>query len=282
MSKNSFQFKQFTVYQERCAMKVGTDGTLLGAWANAPEGPSSILDIGTGTGLVALMMAQRFPEATIHGIDIDTEAVAQATENVARSPFASRIMINRCDATKITDMEGYDAIVCNPPYFVDALTCPEAQRTMARHATTLNYKSLAKIAKKLLKPHAVLSVVIPVEYEDVAAFAEVWIDPDEENETTGSDAPERQIHMLIVFDMDNLGKMETELMVRDRSIDLTVYCSDDVKGYIESLSKDLRKSADFSDYHINSVNVRTLKAPRSLVDVFDGLSVKRSGINVKI
>jgi tRNA1Val (adenine37-N6)-methyltransferase len=166
MSKNSFQFKQFTVYQERCAMKVGTDGTLLGAWANAPEGPSSILDIGTGTGLVALMMAQRFPEATIHGIDIDTEAVAQATENVARSPFASRIMINRCDATKITDMEGYDAIVCNPPYFVDALTCPEAQRTMARHATTLNYKSLAKIAKKLLKPHAVLSVVIPVEYEE--------------------------------------------------------------------------------------------------------------------
>jgi tRNA1Val (adenine37-N6)-methyltransferase len=130
MSKNSFQFKQFTVYQERCAMKVGTDGTLLGAWANAPEGSSSILDIGTGTGLVALMMAQRFPEATIHGIDIDTEAVAQATENVARSPFASRIMINRCDATKITDMEGYDAIVCNPPYFVDALTCPEKCRPM--------------------------------------------------------------------------------------------------------------------------------------------------------
>ena len=127
-----------------------------------------------------------------------------------------------------------------------------------------------------------LHYIIPVEYEDVAAFAEVWIDPDEENETTGSDAPERQIHMLIVFDMDNLGKMETELMVRDRSIDLTVYCSDDVKGYIESLSKDLRKSADFSDYRINSVNVRTLKAPRSLVDVFEGLSVKRSGINVKI
>ena len=127
-----------------------------------------------------------------------------------------------------------------------------------------------------------LHYIIPVEYEDVAAFAEVWIDPDEENETTGSDTPERQIHMLIVFDMDNLGRMETELMVRDRSIDLTVYCSDDVKGYIESLSKDLRKSADFSDYHINSVNVRTLKAPRSLVDVFEGLSVKRTGINVKI
>lgn len=127
-----------------------------------------------------------------------------------------------------------------------------------------------------------LHFIIPVEYEDVTSFAEVWIDPDEDNETKGSDAHVRQIHMLIVFDMDNLGKMETELFVRDKSIDLSIYCSEDVKDYIESLSKDLRKSADFSDYHISSVNVRTLKAERSLVDVFDELSVKRSGINVKI
>lgn len=126
-----------------------------------------------------------------------------------------------------------------------------------------------------------LHFIIPVEYEDVASFAEVWIDPDEETDSS-EHGPVRQIHMLIVFDMDNLGKMETELFVRDNSIDLELYCSEDVQEYIESITKDLRKCADFSDYRINSVNIRALKQPRSLVDVFDGLSVKRTGINVKI
>ncbi len=126
-----------------------------------------------------------------------------------------------------------------------------------------------------------LHFIIPVEYEDVASFAEIWIDPDEEPEP-GYQGVSRQIHMLIVFDMDNLGKMETELFVRDSTIDLAVYCSEDVEDYIQSIAKDLRKCADFSDYKINSVNVKTLKQARSLVDVFDGLSIKRSGINVKI
>ena len=151
MAKNSFQFKQFTVYQDRCAMKVGTDGTLLGAWADAPQNDARILDIGTGTGLVALMMAQRFPKAQVTGIDIDEDAAQQAQENVAGSPFANRIMINREDATKITDKAGYDAIVCNPPYFVDSLTCPEDQRTLARHAVSLTYESLMHAANQLLK-----------------------------------------------------------------------------------------------------------------------------------
>jgi len=126
-----------------------------------------------------------------------------------------------------------------------------------------------------------LHFIIPVEYEDVTSFAEIWVDPDEED-SSSVQGPVRQIHMLIVFDMDNLGKMETELFVRDNTIDLAVYCSEDVQDYIESIAKDLRKCADFSDYRINSVNVRKLNQPRSLVDVFDGLSVKRTGINVKI
>ena len=108
MAKNSFQFKQFTVFQDRCAMKVGTDGTLLGAWANAPVAAARILDIGTGTGLVALMMAQRFPDAQVTGIDIDEDAAQQAQENVVGSPFSDRIMINREDATKIDDKAGYE------------------------------------------------------------------------------------------------------------------------------------------------------------------------------
>ena len=168
MGKNSFQFKQFVVNQEHCAMKVGTDGTLLGAWANAPEGASKILDIGTGTGLIALMMAQRFPDAQIIGIDIDSDATIQAMENVAASPFTDRIMINREDATKFEDKEGFDAIVSNPPYFVDSLTCPGEQRTMARHAVTLNYQTLMHTANKLLKNDGIISIVIPTEnIEDI-------------------------------------------------------------------------------------------------------------------
>ena len=93
MSNDYFQFRQFIVRQHRCAMKVGTDGTLLGAWARAPHGAKRILDIGTGTGLTALMMAQRFPEANVTAIDIDSEAVAQAQENVVLSPFANRIRV---------------------------------------------------------------------------------------------------------------------------------------------------------------------------------------------
>lgn len=125
-----------------------------------------------------------------------------------------------------------------------------------------------------------LHFVIPVEYEDVASFAEIWIDPDENRDSP--DNVTRQIHMLLVFDMDNLGKMEAELFVRNNDIDFVLYCSDEVIDYVSSISKEFRKCADFSDYRINSVTVRTLKQSRSLVDVFEGLSVKRTGINVKI
>ncbi|WP_028903700.1 tRNA1(Val) (adenine(37)-N6)-methyltransferase [Prevotella sp. P6B4] len=197
MSKNSFQFKQFTINQEHCAMKVGTDGTLLGAWAQAPQGQSRILDIGTGTGLMALMMAQRYPNAIVHGIDIDPDAASQAEENVTNSPFAKRIMINRGDSTKINDSIGYDAIVCNPPYFVDSLTCPQEQRTLARHTVTLNYTSLIQTAKRLLKDNGILSVIIPSENSDdietTAALEGLFITRICLIKTTPNKLPKRQL-----------------------------------------------------------------------------------------
>ena len=121
MSGRGFTFKQFDVQHDRCAMKVGTDGVLLGAWA---EGGLRILDIGTGTGLIALMMAQRYGEATITGVDIDHEAAMQARDNVSRTPFANRISIIESPVQNLTaDTHGkFDAIVCNPPFFNDSLT----------------------------------------------------------------------------------------------------------------------------------------------------------------
>lgn len=165
MSNSYFEFKQFTVRQDRCAMKVGTDGTLLGAWAEVPQsnGHLRILDIGTGTGLIALMMAQRFTEAQVTAIDIDPDAVAQARENVEASPFSSRIRVLEGDVSDMTDDAVFDAVVCNPPYFVNSLECPDDQRTTARHTVSLTYQTLMESAFRLLSETGIFSVVIPTE-----------------------------------------------------------------------------------------------------------------------
>ena len=158
MANDYFTFKQFTIHQALCAMKVGTDGTLLGAWA---LGGSRILDVGTGTGLIALMMAQRFPDATILGIDINEGAVCQAIKNVNESPFADRVKIKKCD---FASMEGtFDTIVCNPPFFVDSLLSPDPQRTLARHSISLPFSVLMTHSFKLLADCGELSLIIPAE-----------------------------------------------------------------------------------------------------------------------
>lgn len=170
MANDYFKFQQFTIRQGRCAMKVGTDGTLLGAWASVPPGDAGkvsaglrVLDIGTGTGLIALMMAQRYPEANVTGIEIDHKAVVQARENVADSPFAERIEIVEGDATKAPAEWGgaFDAIVSNPPYFEHSLQAPDERRTLARHITALTYAALLHTARQLLKDAGELSVVVP-------------------------------------------------------------------------------------------------------------------------
>ena len=140
-------------------MKVGTDGVLLGAWA---EGGGRILDVGSGTGLIALMMAQRFPGAVVDGIDIDGEACLEAQENVLASPFAGRVRIQNC---RLQDFAGapYDAIVSNPPFFVDSLKCPDGRRSLARHSDSLPFGDLFAGAVRLLKPGGVFSLIVPSE-----------------------------------------------------------------------------------------------------------------------
>jgi len=157
MANDYFRFKKFTIRQGRAAMKVGTDGTLLGAWA---RGGASVLDVGTGTGLIALMMAQRCPGAAVLGIDVDASAVAEALDNVAASPFAGRVRVVQAD---FRSFRGglFDALVCNPPFFEQSLTCPDAQRTLARHASQLSYRDLMEAAWSVLADDGELSVVIP-------------------------------------------------------------------------------------------------------------------------
>ena len=139
-------------------MKVGTDGLLLGAWA---QGGSRVLDIGTGTGLIALMMAQRFPDAHVDGIDIDADAAAQAEDNARRSPFADRVAV-RCVSLQEFEIEReYDSIVCNPPFFTQSLQSPDSKRTLARHSVALPFDDLFRHARRLLSEDGVLSIVVP-------------------------------------------------------------------------------------------------------------------------
>jgi len=140
-------------------MKVGTDGVLLGAWAS---GGRRMLDVGTGTGVIALMLAQRYPEACVDAIDIDADAAAQAARNAALSPFADRVQVI---CRRVQDHQGcYDAIVSNPPYFIDSLQAPDRQRSLARHADTLSYRDLMEAAWRLLADDGQLSVVVPFDY----------------------------------------------------------------------------------------------------------------------
>ncbi len=157
---NAFTFKQFAVAQDRCAMKVGTDGVLLGAWAQVPEN-ARILDIGTGTGLVSLMMAQRYPAATVLAVEIELEAATQATENVKNSSFSERINVICADARTLSDSEKFDAIVCNPPYFDETLKSPDSARATARHNDTFTIADLLETAHKLLKINGSLQVILP-------------------------------------------------------------------------------------------------------------------------
>ena len=164
MTKSSFKFKQFTIFHDKCAMKVGTDGVLLGAWAPA-DGAERILDVGTGTGLIALQLAQRNPHARITAIEIDATAAGQAAENVSRSLGTDRVEVVCRDFRDYQPENRFDLIVSNPPYFIDALKCPDEQRCTARHAGNLNYDLLFRRSASLLKEQGVVSIIIPAEAE---------------------------------------------------------------------------------------------------------------------
>ena len=156
-----FQFKKFTVYHDRCAMKVGTDGVLLGAWTDVSTS-THILDIGTGTGLIALMLAQRCP-ATITALDIDADAVSQATDNALHSPWKERISVRMQDICTYQPSQLFDTIVSNPPYFIDSLKCPDNQRNTARHTDTLDASRLFQSVTSILHPKGHFSLVIPAD-----------------------------------------------------------------------------------------------------------------------
>lgn len=161
MSNNYFAFKQFTVYHDQCAMKVGTDGVLLGAWVSA-EAAGTILDIGTGTGLIALMCAQKC-NARIDAVEIDPDACRQAVQNFNASRWNQRIILYPASfqTFALQNRGPYDLIVSNPPYYRNALKAPDRQRTTARHNEQLTWESLLFHTRKLLTSTGSFCVIIP-------------------------------------------------------------------------------------------------------------------------
>ncbi len=157
-----FHFKQFTVGQNSATHKVGTDGVLLGAWVQVAGEVNNILDIGTGSGLITLMLAQRTAPATrIDGIEIEEQDVLQARENVQHSPWPQKIIIHHIPAQEFFPEKKYDLIVSNPPYFINSWLPPEKKRTQARHTQSLSFESLLASTTRLLASQGRLAVILP-------------------------------------------------------------------------------------------------------------------------
>ena len=205
-STMSFRFKQFFIEDSKCAMKVGTDGVLLGAWApigvRSQESGIRILDVGTGSGLIARMLMQRCPEAEVEGIDIDEAAVEQAKENGVKAYCSS-----------LQEWQGtYDLIVSNPPYFQNSLKNPDAGRMTARHTDTLSYTDLIHHCARLLKEDGQLALILPA---------------DAETEVRGLAATERLSLTHVTHVYSKVSKPVRRVLMAFRSLESGVKSQDD-------------------------------------------------------
>lgn len=165
-----FRFKQFTIQHQRSSMKVGTDAVLLGAWCEL-DGARRVLDVGTGCGVIALMVAQRTTEADIWAIDIDSASVDEARENFLHSPWSDRLQVRQEDFNNLADADGFDLIVTNPPYYNENVLPPDAVRSAARHTHSLSFDQLMRGAARLLKSDGSIALITPVEARDAVTSA---------------------------------------------------------------------------------------------------------------
>src|SRR5690606_13680219 len=162
MSNTYFQFKQFIIHQERCGMKLSTDAVILGALA-CGKSPKKILDVEAGTGVVALMLAQRYPEATVEAVELDESAFEQASDNAALSPWKDRILLIHQAFQDYArgNTKSFDLVVSNPPYFLDHIKSQDQQRNLALHNDALPFTELIDGVSKLLAPSGQFWVILP-------------------------------------------------------------------------------------------------------------------------
>lgn len=190
-----FRFKRFLIDDSLCAMKVGTDGVLLGAWADV-EGDCRLLDVGSGSGIITLMLAQRNAAAHVTAIDIDAGAVEATRRNAEASPWGERIAYSQCDIVDYKPDTLFDHIISNPPYFERSLLSPDAQRSVARHTSSLSFEALVTAACRLLNQGGRLSVILPRDgaaHLRRIAFGRLWLRRLTDVVTREGDAPCRTL-----------------------------------------------------------------------------------------
>jgi tRNA1Val (adenine37-N6)-methyltransferase len=163
-----FQFKQFSVSQDQCAMKIGTDGVLLGAWTPINNCPKAILDIGTGTGIIALMLAQRSDAQQIDALEIDENAYEQAVDNFENSQWGDRLFCFHAGLDEFVEEpeDEYDLIISNPPFYTDDFRSENEQRDLARFQEAMPFEDLVEAAALLLSKTGIFSVIIPFKAEE--------------------------------------------------------------------------------------------------------------------
>ena len=175
MKSSYFQFQAFRVRQSHSAMKIGTDGVLLGAWAQLPETCKTVLDIGTGTGLLSLMLAQRYAQISLHAVEIDAAAAEEAQFNFEQSPWHERLQLEQLDFVTFSAQKNrvFDHIVCNPPFYQNGYPIENDQRNLARNHSSLPLTDLFQGIASLLSAAGSCSLVLPIAQEkDVMALAQ--------------------------------------------------------------------------------------------------------------
>ena len=216
-----FKMKQFEIINRESAMKPGTDGVLLGAWASA-ENPHRIIDIGTGTGLIAMMLAQRYENAIITAVEIDKAAADEAEMNFANTPWNDRLITVRGDFAMFMSFSKFDLIVSNPPFFTNGMQSPDKERAMARHESSLPFKVIFQQSATLLSDNGRLAMITPAECEAEliyeAALQRLY--PKRICHVTSVEG-KKPIRIMIEFGRRDGEITREELCIRDRSNNFT-------------------------------------------------------------
>ena len=212
-----FSFKQFSVEQDLCAMKIGTDGVLLGAWTPIENNPFSILDIGTGTGIIALMLAQRSSANQIDALEIDEKAYEQAADNFENSPWNDRLFCFHAGLDEFVEEpeDEYDLIVCNPPFYTEDYKTNNEQRDLARFADAMPFEELIEAAALLLSENGIFSVIIPFKEEEkfLALAKEFELYPIKITRVKGTPITEIKRSLLAFGRNENLNFPVDELVI---------------------------------------------------------------------
>ncbi|WP_439153305.1 tRNA1(Val) (adenine(37)-N6)-methyltransferase [Winogradskyella sp.] len=216
MATEPFKFKQFTVNQNRCAMKIGTDGVLLGAWTSINHRPFSVLDIGSGTGILALMIAQRSTAQIIEAIEIDADAYEQCADNFENSSWSDRLFCYHAALLEYVEEieDNYDLIICNPPFYSEDFKTNNTSRDLARFNDAMPFEHIIYAAVNLLSEIGILSIILPFKEEEhfTSIASKVGLFPNRRTHVKGN--PESDIKRSLLEYSFVKSKVETlELII---------------------------------------------------------------------